>query len=315
MKNSMLSLKNLIAESESILILTHASPDGDALGSSASLKLMLSKMGKQADCLIAERFPVLFPHLEQYFTIQESTSREYDLVILVDCATKERTSVAYPKPKKIACIDHHISNTAEYDVKILDPDAAATAELMFMIMNEWKIMCDSEIAAAIYTGILTDTGGFLFQNTTEKTHRIVADLLKFPFDRNYVVRKAILEKSMVYSALYAHLFSTLTHYPEKKAVIGVIDYDTYQKYQTTSDDTEGLSGALRNIRGIECGVLLTEKEKGTVKGSIRTNETYNANELASLFGGGGHIRAAGFRTQQTVDEIKEKIYEWLSAHQ
>ena len=197
---------------------------------------------------------------------------------------------------------------------MVNPDAAATAEIIYDLMMEWDIPCDGNIAAAIYTGILTDTGGFLFQNTTKKTHEIIADLLNYPFDRNSIVRISFQEKSLTYSKLYAHLFETLDHRKEYDAVIGFIDYETYCSLEATVDDTEGLSAALRNIAEIECAVLLTEREKGFIKGSVRSNDRYNANELAKLFGGGGHMRAAGFKTNLTYQEIKEQIYEWLSAH-
>ncbi len=315
MKNNIALLKQAILESNTILLLTHTAPDGDALGSTAALKLLLQKMGKEADSFVEDTFPAVFPHLESYFSVKKETEVVYDLVILVDCADKTRTGFKYPAPKKLACIDHHISNPKTCDINIVDANSAATAEIMYLLMKEWEIPCDGEIAAAIYTGILTDTGGFLFQNTTKQTHEIVADLLDYPFDRNKIVRVSMLEKTMTYSALYAYLFDTLTHFEPLKAVIGFIDYETYQKFGATNDDTEGLSGVLRNITGVECGVLLTEREQGTIKGSIRTNETYDANQLAKIFGGGGHMRAAGFRSTLSFQEIKEKIHEWLSAHQ
>ena len=315
MKNNISSLKKTILESNKILLLTHTAPDGDALGSTAALKLLLNKMGKQADCLIDDTFPSLFPHLKKHFTIQKDTDCVYDLVILIDCADRTRTKVSYPAPKKIAVIDHHISNPKDCDINVVDANAAATAEIIYRIMKEWAVDCDGEIAAAIFTGVLTDTGGFLFQNTTRETHLIIADLLSYSFDRNSIVRVSMLEKSLTYSRLYSYLFEHLVHFEKFKSVIGFIDHDIYQKLNVTTDDTEGLSGVLRNITGIECGILLTEREKGTIKGSIRTNEQYNANELASQFGGGGHARAAGFRTTQNYEQIKETIYEWLSSHQ
>ena len=129
------------------------------------------------------------------------------------------------------------------------------------------------------------------------------------------VRISFQEKSLTYSKLYAHLFETLYHNKEYSAVIGFIDYDTYASFGATVEDTEGLSAALRNISEVECAVLLTEREKGFIKGSVRSNDRYNANELANQFGGGGHMRAAGFKTNLSYEEIKEQIHEWLSSHQ
>lgn len=314
MKNNFNLLKDAIQESNRILILTHSSPDGDALGSVAALKGLIEKMDKTADCFIEEDCPSRFPHLKENFTVKKSTDEIYDLVILVDCAERSRTGVSYPVPKKLCFIDHHISNPMDADINIVIPEAAATAEIMYDLMKDWNIACDNPIAAAIYTGILTDTGGFLFQNTTKKTHEIAAELLTYSFDRNSIVRISFQEKSLTYSKLYAHLFETLYHDQEHGAVIGFTDYDTFCALGATVEDTEGLSAALRNISNVECAVLLTEREKGMIKGSVRTNDKYNANMLAGLFGGGGHMRAAGFKTNLSHEQIKEQIHEWLSSH-
>ncbi len=315
MKNNIALLKDAILTSDRILILTHSSPDGDALGSVAALKQIIGKLGKEADCLLEELCPARFPHLQKYFSVKEATDEQYDLVILADCADKKRTGVRYLPPKNLCFFDHHISNPKEGQINVVNPDAAATCEMVYDLLEEWNIPCDCEIAAAIYTGILTDTGGFLFQNTTKKTHEIVADLLNYSFDRNSIVRISFQEKSLTYSKLYAHLFETLSHSKEYSAVIGFIDYTTYTTLGATTDDTDGLSAALRNISEVECAVLLTEREKGFIKGSVRSNDRYNANELANLFGGGGHMRAAGFKTTLSYQEIKDKIYEWLSTRQ
>ncbi len=315
MKNNIALLKDAILSSNRILILTHASPDGDALGSVAAFKEIIKKMGKEADCFLDEPCPARFPHLKEYFTVQKSTDEVYDLVILADCADKNRTGVYYPTPKILCFIDHHISNPMDGNINIVNPDAAATAEIMYDIMKSWDISCDDSLAAAIYTGILTDTGGFLFQNTTKRTHEIAAELLNYSFDRTGIARISFQEKSLTYSKLYAHLFETLYHDKEHHAVIGFTDFNTYTALKATVEDTEGLSAALRNISEVECAVLLTEREKGLIKGSVRSNDRYNANELASIFGGGGHMRAAGFKTNLSYEVIKEQIHEWLSSHQ
>ena len=315
MKNNIVLLKNAILNSNRILILTHSSPDGDALGSVAAFKQILLKMGKKADCFLEEQCPSRFPHLNQYFTIKEATDEIYDLVILADCADRSRTGVSYPVPKTLCFIDHHVSNPMDGDINIVNAHAAATAEIMYDLMKEWEIPCDENIAAAIYTGILTDTGGFLFQNTSQKTHQIAADLFNYAFDRTAISRISFQQKSLTYSKLYAHLFENLYHNREFCAVIGFIDYHTYASLHASVEDTEGLSAALRNIVQVECAVLLTEREAGLIKGSVRSNDRYNANELAGLFGGGGHMRAAGFKTTLSYEQIKEQIHEWLSSHQ
>ena len=109
MKNNIALLKDAILKSNRILILTHTSPDGDALGSVAALKQIISKMGKEADCFLEELCPARFPHLQDCFSVKKTTEEIYDLVILADCADRGRTGMMYPTPKTICFVDHHIS--------------------------------------------------------------------------------------------------------------------------------------------------------------------------------------------------------------
>jgi phosphoesterase RecJ-like protein len=306
------TLKNQINKSANILILTHNSPDGDAIGSSISLKLLLTKMGKKADCVLDENMPKQFSFFEEYFIISKEVTNEYDLVVFVDCASKDRTAVSYNFATPTCIIDHHISNKKDGDINIVDPDACSTGEIMYYLYKEYDIPLCEHSAQAIYNAIFCDTGSFMFSNTNRQTHLIVADLLVYNFDKDIIARKAYMEKSLTYSKLYSHIFSNMTMLNHAEVAIACIDFDTYIALGATNDDTDGLSNAVRNIIGVDCGILLTEKEKGIIKGSIRTNEGYDANQIAQMFDGGGHVRAAGFRTTLTIKEIKEKINEWVS---
>lgn len=306
------NLKNQINKSANILILTHTSPDGDAIGSSVSMKILLTKMGKDADCFLDEKVPKQFSFFEEYFTISKEVTNEYDLVVFVDCASKDRNAVSYNYNTPTCIIDHHISNKKDGDVNIVMPQACSTGEIIYSLYKEYNIPLCEHSAQAIYTSIFCDTGSFMFSNTNRQTHLIVADLLNYNFDKDIIARKAYMEKSLTYSKLYSYIFSNMTMLNNSQVAIATIDFDTYTQLNASNDDTDGLSNAVRNIIGVDCGILLTEKEKGIIKGSIRTNEGYDANQIAQMFDGGGHIRAAGFKTTQTKTEIKEKINEWLS---
>ena len=158
--------------------------------------------------------------------------------------------------------------------------------------------------------IVCDTGGFIFDSTRKSTHLIAAELYSYDFPRFETIRQAYLTKTLTYNKLASLLIESL--YTENDFAMGFIDNETYLSHEATSEDTDGLSNVIRNIEGINCAILLTEREKGVIKGSIRTSSEYDANALAGIFGGGGHIRAAGFCTELKYDEIKEKIHEWLS---
>ena len=314
MNKQMKQLLNELKKSENVLILTHTSPDGDALGSAVSLKCLLSKMNIKAECIIDEAVPRQYTFLADEFIIKGETKKAYDLIIFVDCAGKDRCSVVYPQNIKTCGIDHHMSNLLDCDINILE-EVSATAEIIYTLFCEYNIPLSTEAAIGIYTGIYTDTGGFSFSNTTKITHEIAAVLCDFPFDRGYIAKKAYQEKSLVYSKIYSYIIENLIMLNDNKVAIGYLPYDVYTALGATSDDTEGISQVLRSIIGIECGIFLTEKEKGIIKGSTRTNDLYSANDIAAIFGGGGHLRAAGFKTNLTFLEIKDKINEWIFANQ
>jgi len=310
-------MNNLLQElkkSKNILILTHMSPDGDALGSSVAMKYLLKGMNIKSDCVIDEEIPRQYTFLSDEFIIQKEAKENYDLIIFVDCAGKDRCSVIYPKNLKTCGIDHHMSNLKDCDINIIE-NTAATAEIIYDMFLEYNIPLCKSAAIAVYTAIYTDTGGFSFSNTTKKTHETAAVLCGFDFDRAYIARKAYQEKSLIYSKIYSYIIENLVMLDNSRVAIGYLPYDIYISLNATSDDTEGLSQVLRSIIDVECGVFLTEKEKGIIKGSVRTNDIYDANNIAASFGGGGHLRAAGFKTNLTYLEIKDKINEWIFANQ
>ena len=310
----MSNLLNELKKSKNILILTHTSPDGDALGSAVALKCLLLGLDIKSDCVTDEEIPRQYMFLADEFIIQKKVVKNYDLIIFVDCAGKNRCEIIYPDNIRTVSIDHHMSNPMDCDINIIK-DVSATAEIIFELFREYNIPLCKKAATGIYVGIYTDTGGFSFSKTTKRTHEIAAALCDFDFDRSYIIRKAYQEKSLIYSKIYSYIIENLTMLDDEKVAIGYLPHDVYSSLKATSDDTEGISQVLRGILGVESGIFLTEKDRGIIKGSVRTNDYYNANDIASIFGGGGHLRAAGFKTNLTFIEIKDKINEWISANQ
>ena len=312
MKNNVLKFKEALLKAESILIVSHISLDGDAVGSCAALYKMLEHFGKKPTLCSGEPIPKKYGEFGDLFEIVPETDRIFDMVIYVDCGEESRANVEFPKGKTSCTIDHHISNTGYGDINIIDPEAPATGEIIFEMFDILGIPLDNYTAYALYMAILTDTGGFLFSNTRKRTHEVTAMLYDYDFPKHETAKKVLLEKSLTSYKLTAKIFENI--YLKDDVAIGYIDYETYTKYNVTSEDTDGLSNSLRNIEGINCGILLTEKEKNFTKGSIRTDDGYDANEIASHFGGGGHLRAAGFSVSENPLKVKEQLNEWLFTH-
>ncbi len=310
MEKEILKLQKVLNEVSDILIVPHVSPDGDALGSCAALKIYLDKLGKKADLFVSDNISPKFECVREYFEVKAETEHIYELVIYVDCAEKARADIKFPEPAMSCVIDHHFSNPLDGDINIVDKHSPATGEVIFELFSKTGVSLDNASAAAIYLAILTDTGGFIYENTRKRTLEIISMLYDYDFDRTDISTKAMLKKTMSYNKLYSYVMdkADILH---NMAAVCYIDNDYYEKNKVSSDDTDGLSNVLKNIEGISLGVTLTEREKGLIKGSIRTDAPVDAVGLAKIFSGGGHVRAAGFSTDLKYEEIKEKINEWL----
>ena len=312
MKNEILKFFEALKDVSDILVVPHTSPDGDAVGSCVALKILLEKLGKKPKLYLSCPIPRKYSDFKDCFETVPETEHVFETVIYVDCGEKSRADVKFPEPKFSCCVDHHISNTGYCDINIIDAEAPATGEIIFEIFKCLEIPLDNYSAMAIYMALVCDTGGFIFDSTRKKTHLIAAELYNYDFPRYETIRKAYLTKTLTYNKITAKIIEEL--YIENDLAIGFIDNVTYLKYNATSEDTDGISNVIRNIEGINCGILLIEKEPGFIKGSIRTSSGYDANNLASVFGGGGHIRASGFGTTMKYQEIKDKVHEWISSH-
>lgn len=310
MKTNILKFKEaLLGDISDILVVPHLSPDGDAIGSCVAIKYLLNKFNKNVFLYVNEPVSKKYGEFADMFTVVPETDRLFDMVIYVDCGDKDRTCVKFPAPKITVSIDHHISNNSYADINIIDAKAPATGEIVFEIYDALNISLDVLSAKAIYMALICDTGGFMFDNTRKRTLEIASILYDFDFSKYDVANKALLTKSLVHNKLTAKIIDEV--YIKDDIAIGYIDYKTYSSYNVKSEDTDGLSNVLRNIEGINCGILLTEKEEGITKGSIRTEVKYDANKIASLFGGGGHLRAAGFTVQLKPQDVRDKLNEWL----
>lgn len=310
LKSETLKFKTAVSEVADILLVPHTSPDGDAIGSCAALGMMLGTLGKKPKIYLSKPISRKYDMFGDFFETVPETQHKFEMVIYVDCGEKSRADVKFPEPEISVSVDHHVSNTGYADINIIDDLSPATGEIIFGIFKELNIKLDNRSAQAIYMAIVCDTGGFIFDSTRKSTHLIAAELYSYDFPRFETIRQAYLTKTLTYNKLASLLIESL--YTENDFAMGFIDNETYLSHEATSEDTDGLSNVIRNIEGINCAILLTEREKGVIKGSIRTSSEYDANALAGIFGGGGHIRAAGFCTELKYDEIKEKIHEWLS---
>ena len=301
-------MEDLIEKSTRILVFAHKRPDGDAVGSVIAFTLFLKKMGKRADSFLPDEIPPEYDFLKGFYDIKREVRDEYDLYISLDEADLSRTyNIPENIPKeKLINIDHHKSNTYFGGINIVIPDYSSTCEILTEIIGHRG---DLDIYNALYTGMLTDTGGFKFANTGIGTFEHAIELIKSGVNHAYISQMVFMRMTREKIKLLALALETLEFYGDK--AIMMITLDMLKKTGTTMKDTESITGYTLVTRGIELGILLREESKNRIRISFRSKGKYDVDMIARKFGGGGHREAAGCTIESDMNSviniIKEKV--------
>ena len=314
----MSTLDNILEEinkAETIVILTHENPDGDAMGTSLALYNALKQIGKKPDIIIPD-YPRNFAFLAGVDEIKkESEIEKYDLAISVDCATiKMLNGFAnyFENAKVKISIDHHSTNTMFGDINYVSPDAPACAQVLLVVLEYFKIEVTHEIGTCILTGIITDTGGFKYSGVTAETFEFVAWLLNKGINVSKIYRKVLQTRTKANFELGRIAANRLEFFEEGKIAYTYITLEDIQNVNAESGDQEGIVETGRDIEGVEVSVFIRETEKGC-KISMRSNEYVNVSDVCLLLGGGGHTRAAGASMQCSIEQAKEKVLRQIKA--
>lgn len=300
-----------IKKVQKIVILSHESPDGDAVASSLSVKHAISKLGKQADIIIPE-FPKDFKFLPGAEGIKkESEIKEYDLAISVDCSDLKRLVGAkeyFETAKKTIQIDHHSVNTMFADLNYVDPVSPACCQVLIGIFEYFGIEIDKEIGTCILTGIITDTGGFQYSGVTPETLEFAAKILRKGVNISKICQRVLRNKTKANCELTKLLYDRMEFFEEGKIALSYITLEDLEKVNAQIGDEEGLVEIERDIEGVEVAVLLKEKAGANgFKLSLRSKEAVNVSEICLLLGGGGHPRAAGCFISGDLEQAKTRI--------
>ena len=299
-----------IKKAESIVLLTHETPDGDAIGSSLGMKLALRKIGKEADLIVtkyARTFNFL-PNIEEIKTT--SDVEKYDLAISLDCATIKRIDNReyFDKAKKTISIDHHGSNEMYADINYVNPVAPACSEIVLTMLSYFNIEIDKEIGTCLMMGIITDTGGLQYPSTTADTFEYAAELLRKGVDIADICRRTLQEKTKSNFELQKIIMENLELLEDGKLAFSYVTKQDFLDVKAEEGDHEGLVNIGRSIEGVEVSAFIRQEEDENIfKISMRSNGKINVSDICLMFGGGGHPRAAGAKVQGTVQQVKEKI--------
>lgn len=300
-----------IEKSESIVILTHESPDGDAVGSALAMKLALESLGKKPDVIIPE-YAEIFKFLPGTQDIKESSDVEkYDLAISLDCATLKRLMGAeyFENAARTIVIDHHGSNSMYGDFNYVNPVSPACCEILAGMFDYYNINITKEIGSCLLTGIITDTGGFKYPATTAETFEFTADLLRKGVNVSDIYRRVLQTVSRAHFELAKRVMDRMEILEDGKVTFTYIDKKDEEEVSAKPGDHEGLVELGRDIDGVEVSIFIRQKEDGSdeYKVSMRSTEYVNVSDVCLMFGGGGHPRAAGATVPGTVEEVKNKL--------
>lgn len=288
------------------LILMHASPDGDTLGSGFALCGILQRMGKRACAVCPDPIPHRFDYMYRAVKQQDF---EPQTIVCVDVAdTKLLGDMKEVGDRAALCIDHHISNTEYAERLYLHAEYAAAAECVYDVICALGEEIDTEIANCIYTGVATDTGCFRFSNTTPQSHMIAAVMIKCGAEITPINYAMFDMKSQGRIKLEQEVLKNIHYYAGGHIALITVTLDMLAKItDIDSDDVGALSAIPRQIEGVDIGICLKEKKAGVYKASLRSSERINVSDICIGFGGGGHARAAGCSFTSSIEDAEKAL--------
>jgi phosphoesterase RecJ-like protein len=267
-------------------------------------------IGKTCHVVVDEKIPDNIAFLNQSVIAAPDRLSPPSLSVLIDVGETERIgarAALFDQGDATMCIDHHKSSMPIYDYNYIDTAAAATAEIVYELLKQMEIPIGKDAAEALYTGIVTDTGRFQFGNTSASALRAAADLI----ERGVVPSRVATEVYQSVRVEKLHLenavLGTMEMVGDGKGAVAYMTRQMLLEAGAMDEETEGVAEKLRGIRGVEISVFLRETEDGHTKASMRSRSWYDVSALASRFGGGGHIRAAGFTSDLPIFELLDKI--------
>ena len=312
-----LDIKNKIIESKKILITSHITPDGDAIGAGLALLSGIEKFNKNCEVrfILQDKTPdrVKFLELEKRAEIYEKNKKyDADIVICVDSATLERVGAIKKiiENQFIINIDHHISNPKYGNINYVE-NVSSTSEIIYKFLKFLDIEIDVNIGEALYTGLANDTGNFKHDNVTKETFEMAGYLVSIGVNNAKVVREFLNTKSISAIKILGQAMYEMKFDEEKKLAYFYLSNDDFLKNGGRKEDTEEIVENLISYEKAEVSLFMREDKVGLIKGSMRSKREIDVNAIAGVFGGGGHRKASGFTSELPASKIVEIILEKL----
>ncbi len=310
----MKQITDAIMASESLYIFPHMVADGDSMGSCASFCRLMRNLGKTADIMMEDEIADNLKFLDKgyvTFVDENTVVPQRDLCVALDCSSidrfPKREKMFFSAGKQTICIDHHKTEFNYADINLVDPTAASNTELLYELYEFMGVEIDKEMAEAIYTGIVTDTGNYQYTNTTKKTHIITAELYGLGIDTkqiNITLFQSVRPQKLM---LRNTILNTLEMRCDGRASMAYVTLAMYDACDAKTSESDGINATLRDIQGVEMAVFLREKHENEIKVGFRSKDYVDVAEVCLGLGGGGHKHAAGCTIHGSMEEAIEII--------
>ncbi|NTV41152.1 MAG: bifunctional oligoribonuclease/PAP phosphatase NrnA [Candidatus Moranbacteria bacterium] len=304
------SLSYVIKKSQRLLLFAHNGPDGDTAGSVLALKEYLLSIGKEADIACNDPLPQFLESLTAYvFEIPTNLDlNSYDAVIACDSVERGFQAILPEIPEKTATIifDHHPDITISADVIILDAKSSSACELIYEFLISQKIHITKNIATYLMIGVLSDTGNFQHSNTSTRVLEISSDLMKKGASFSKIIDATFANKKLSTLKLWGIAFQKAKINPKNGLITTVLTKKDIEDCNASTDDIGQVASILNTVPGTKFSLVLSERDNGTIKGSLRSEQYkgVDVSEIAHQFGGGGHKLASGFEVKGQIKETE-----------
>ncbi len=310
-----MKIDELLSGVKTIGITGHERADGGCIGSCMGMYLYLQKNypAIRTDVFL-EEVPPEYRFIQDTDKVRSDFKTDievYDLFICMDSG-KERTSGAeklFDAAKRTVNIDHHMSNKGTGDELYIVTTASSACELVYDTLDHDKM--DMEIAKALYTGMVTDTGVFKYNNTSPKTMQVAAELISYGFDFGALIDHVFYEKTYIQNQILGRALLESMLLMDGRCIVSVVSKQTMEFYEASSNDLDGIVNQLLLTQGTECAIFLYERAPLEYKVSLRSCGSVNVAEIAEIFGGGGHVRAAGCVVNGTQHDVINNITKYI----
>ena len=307
------ALSAALRGADRITALCHENPDADTIGGAVAIALIARRLGKEWEIVSVDAPPPALDFLPLFDAFRQSPSLEPDVAVVCDAATLERVGrvrvvhAAWLDRARLVNVDHHVTNSRFGEVNLVDPDAAATCQVIAATLPHLGIDLDREISTALLTGIVRDSHGFSDPSTSGATLRIAAELVDAGAPSSLIHRRVLADLPYATLALWGRMLHGIGQRRSGRIIYTTLTQQMLDETGTQNHDADGLAEFIAKARNADISILMREVGPRQTRVSLRVSEAVDATRIAGVFGGGGHARRAGCTIEAPAAEAVDEL--------